>query len=646
MASVLEGQDTEMKSHLPDAPDQDLPPFAAAASENAAEAWISRSVILAVCAAFAWYTWGHWGNFQIDNGRELYVPAEIAKGKLLFRDLWYMYGPLAPYLKAGLFRIFGVHLNVLYGLGLALTAGCALLTYEITLQFRLGPVGNAVPSIFFLTESFYPFIRNFVFPYSYAASLGTFWGVACLYFVVRHAASRRIVHLGMASFMCCLAVLTKQEFGMACLALVGFEIAGSYWIRRSRPEAARSIAVFAAALIPAVAVYGWFVWKLSARLIFFENWISTPGTYFMRTYGKITIPFQGLRFIPKELSTSILGAILALVLWSLLARWSVGAIKKLRLNTLTSIAASTMLILTPLGIATYIHLMAYSNGRLNPIRPWSFVVVPISESLFPNGVFFLMIAFTLRALWNLVKGSDHVAALQQAGLGMYACLAALRQMMELRPTIYDTPVFFNGPAFLVYALIVTEIYRWAGRSLDGKYREYMVGSMWLSVTIMIVIQFCPNPDILPTKLTTDEGSFYTRPDVAALFPQIISFMKSHTVNGKDILVVPEPPSLYVFANMEAPSRWYSLVPGYIAPEQEQQYMDELSAKHVRYVLIFNRRFTEYRVAGFANGGYNPRIRDWIFANYNKVGQFGPMAGAEPPPVIVWLYERKDLHAGD
>jgi len=79
-----------------------------------------------VAGALAWYTWGHWGDFQIDNGRELYVPAEILKGKLLFRDLWYMYGPLAPYLKALLFRIFGVHLTVLYVFGLALTIGTAL----------------------------------------------------------------------------------------------------------------------------------------------------------------------------------------------------------------------------------------------------------------------------------------------------------------------------------------------------------------------------------------------------------------------------------------------------------------------------------------------------------------------------------------
>jgi len=41
--------------------------------------------------------------------------------------------------------------------------------------------------------------------------------------------------------------------------------------------------------------------ETSAKVIFFENWISTPGTYFMRTFAKITMPLQGFRFVPSEL---------------------------------------------------------------------------------------------------------------------------------------------------------------------------------------------------------------------------------------------------------------------------------------------------------------------------------------------------------
>jgi hypothetical protein len=59
-------------------------------------------------------TWGAWGNLTIDSGHEMYVPWLLAEGKTLYRDVWFLYGPAAPYFNGYLFRLFGVQLNVLY----------------------------------------------------------------------------------------------------------------------------------------------------------------------------------------------------------------------------------------------------------------------------------------------------------------------------------------------------------------------------------------------------------------------------------------------------------------------------------------------------------------------------------------------------
>ena len=79
--------------------------------------------------------------------------------------------------------------------------------------------------------------------------------------------------------------------------------------------------------------------------------------------------------------------------------------------------------------------------------------------------------------------------------------------------------------------------------------------------------------------------------------------------------------------------------------QFRKYIDQISASHVRYVLIANRILTEYHVTGFANGGYNVPIYQWIMANYVKVGQFGPLPDADFPPFTMWIYEKKDLVSG-
>ena len=362
----------------------------------------------------------------------------------------------------------------------------------------------------------------------------------------------------------------------------------------------------------------------------------------MRTFGKITIPEQGLRFVPSELLESVEYTLLGLAIWALVASFAATVIKKRELNSRWPIVGTALAALLPLWIAALAFLKIYTLGIVNPRRAWSSIVLPVTQSVFPTGIFFLVLFFMAYALWKLAKTPGDDGSLQETGLGIYASLIAFRQMMELRPSLWDCAVFFNGAAFLVFVILLSRIIRWGCRSLDIRRTEVVASTMLGAEAVLACLLFFPRPQILTTRLTTDAGSFYTRSDVATLFPQIISFMKTHTRNGKDILVVPEPPSLYVFAGMEAPSRWYSLVPGYVAPDQEQQYIADLASNHVRYVLIANRILTEYNVHGFANGGYNVPIYNWIMANYVKVGQFGPTPDAPHPVFIMWIYERKDL----
>ena len=595
----------------------------------------------------AWWTWGHWGDFQIDSGRELYVPAEILKGKLLFRDLWYMYGPLAPYVKAFLFWIFGVKLNVLFSFGLAMAFTCALLTFEVARRFGLGPVASAVPALYFVLESFDPNIRNFVYPYAYAASLACVLGMACLYFASRHATEGRTWQFALASVLGSLVVLTKQEFGIACLALLGFDLAARYWARRDASEFFRNVAICVAALLPAAAVYGWFIWTLSPREFFYVNWIATPGSFFMHTFGKISIPAQGMRFVPRELLLASELLLLVFAEWALISRVVASSIQKWDLTSRWVIAGLAMAAFLPAWIGA-IGYRWYYPWTFDEV-PWAFHAVfsPMSEAVLPHGVFFPVPFFAAYALWKLVKAPRNEMALLEAMLGIYAFLVGLRMMMSLRSTPYEATVFFNGPTVTIFFLLIYRVIRWACQSLDEKRSRWVVANLLIAETACCFILFLPRPSFfLPTKLTTPNGSFYTRTDAATIFPQIISFMKSHTRNGKDILVVPEPPSLYTFAGMDAPSRWYALVPGYVAPEDEHRYIEDMVSSDVRYVLLSNRDVSEYKVRGLALGGYNPTISDWIMKNFARIGQLGPIAGAPYPPYTMWIYERKDLIGND
>ena len=96
--------------------------------------WLGLSLIALAFTAGAALTWRRWPDLIIDFGPQLYMPWQIAKGAVLYRDLFYLAGgPLSQYFHAALFKLFGVSFLTIIVSNLAVTAAMLLLIYH---QFR------------------------------------------------------------------------------------------------------------------------------------------------------------------------------------------------------------------------------------------------------------------------------------------------------------------------------------------------------------------------------------------------------------------------------------------------------------------------------------------------------------------------------
>jgi hypothetical protein len=74
---------------------------------------LAIGLLVATALILLGLSWRRWPDVLADLGRELYIPWRIYPGDVLYRDLAYFSGPLAPYVNAGLFRAFGPGLMVL-----------------------------------------------------------------------------------------------------------------------------------------------------------------------------------------------------------------------------------------------------------------------------------------------------------------------------------------------------------------------------------------------------------------------------------------------------------------------------------------------------------------------------------------------------
>ncbi len=124
-------------------------------------------------------SWERWANPIIDGGREMNTPLRLLQGEQIYSEVYYLYGPAAPFFNAFLYKIFGVHLRTLYAAGLAGGLLLVLLIFYLGRKF-MSVFEAMLAAVAVLLLCVFKQRGNMVFPYSYAALYGTLLGTLAL----------------------------------------------------------------------------------------------------------------------------------------------------------------------------------------------------------------------------------------------------------------------------------------------------------------------------------------------------------------------------------------------------------------------------------------------------------------------------------
>jgi len=127
--------------------------------------------VVAVAAVAFIQSYARWLDPIIDTGRDLYIPEQIARGAKLYRDIRYQYPPLAPYLLALITGGIGHSLAAYMAIGIAQS-----MTIVASLWIALRkPLPAFAATLSFVAICFCgasTWGANFIFPYSYGATIG------------------------------------------------------------------------------------------------------------------------------------------------------------------------------------------------------------------------------------------------------------------------------------------------------------------------------------------------------------------------------------------------------------------------------------------------------------------------------------------
>lgn len=238
------------------------------------------ALVIAVAAIAFAQSYARWLDPIIDTGRDLYIPEQLANGAKLYRDIRYQYPPLVPYLLALITEAIGHSLASYMAIGIAQSVAVAASLW-MALRRAAGVVPALAATLSFAALSFCgasTWGANFIFPYSYGATIGMAFLCAALAAFIYRRSPLALGALVLASWC-------KVEYAIAALLIVVI-------LAIARRVTIGQVAAFLAAMIASVAAAslyfrdtGWLTgnifaaWQHGARATRFFELVSGTANW-------------------------------------------------------------------------------------------------------------------------------------------------------------------------------------------------------------------------------------------------------------------------------------------------------------------------------------------------------------------------------
>ena len=567
----------------------------------------------AVFVALIGWSWRKWPDPLIDFGRELYVPWEITRGRVLYRDIASLFGPLSPYVNALWFRLFGVSLMTLVACNLAIfaamvagiyhlvriatgrvTAGAASLSTLLLFGFaQYGPVGN----------------YNFVCPYSHEATHGMALSVAMLVALQSAVAGRRQILWAMSGACLGLAMLTKPEIGLAASAAAAAGIAGGWLAADRRHDISRGVPLFlASAVAPPLLFFLYFAAMMpiaDALRAVAGAWVPAFGTSIVTS----AFYLRGMGFDAPATNFVLMVGIFA--------------------GMLVYAAAAVALSWTPDAPGTHPSIVK----RLGSLALLIVAVILTRKGAWPRALPLVTVlgAGVLVWLYRLqLRGRESTLRLLPLIMWSAFALVLLAKMgLYARFTHYG---FYLALPATVLAIVlgcglVPELLEVRASAVTAhRFRQIALGTLAIAIAPYLGLSYAwYSTKTLPIGSGGDHFFASTAPgqETGGMLREAQQALEETAPPGATIAVLPEGVMLNYLMRRDSPLRVVSFMPPELIAFGEREIIRSLDAAPPDFVVLVHKDTSEYGGPRFGvDPHYGLETMRWVNARYRPVRVIG------------------------
>ncbi len=151
-------------------------------------------------------------NGDSDIGREFYIPSQMIKGQVLYKDIYNIYTPLGYFLNALCLKLFGncIRTYTLIGYGLSLLTLISM--YKIIKIFCKSETAFCLCIFTIFTCVYYPTLSNWITPYSYSVLYSLCSIMWAVYFILKFTENNQNKYIYYSSLLYGFSVASKYEY--------------------------------------------------------------------------------------------------------------------------------------------------------------------------------------------------------------------------------------------------------------------------------------------------------------------------------------------------------------------------------------------------------------------------------------------------
>jgi len=549
-----------------------------------------------------------WTNPLIDFGRELYVPWQLTEGKVLYRDIAYLDGPLPPYLNALWFTILPVSLRTLEAVNLCIVAAVSWLIFALLRRLGGRLVSFSGVAVFLMIFAFNRMgsggNMNWVTPYTHGMTHGVALALLSIWLLSRYERSRGWQALAGAGLAVGLAALTKPEIGGAAALAVAVGFAA---LLATQPPDERRLGRDLTALgLSAVAPFLVAFALLALAMPPSEALAGALGGW----HAPLRSDLRELRFYrwimgTEDLAASLRWMVQQGVIWAVGLVAALAASRALARPVRLGRVLAVGVLLPPLLYAL-LGAMHWREG-FRPLTPFAAIYALgaavawwRSRSCPEGGRKALQLAFATLALALLVKIFLNARAASYGfGLALPAMLLLVLALLHSVPVLIERRGR-NGWAFRAVSMALL----------------FSAGLGCLSVS---------ERNASRKTVLIGSGADQFRADWARrgtwTVARVVDWVETNLPPRATLLVLPEGVMVNYLTRRVNPTRHLNFVPPEIRIFGEKRILADLKAQPPDYVVLVQRVTSEYGLPLFGTD-YAPHLLGWVRDAYEPVARVG------------------------